>query len=120
MKQEKLALRKPVKVLQVYRNKYYYGKDEKSYSARVDTAAWRPIQSLSGFVQDGVLYLPESIRRSPDFSNCDLLLLDDDMNFDPDSRYEPALNHCFSLQHRRKVHVFEIGYSNGELELFLN
>ena len=71
-----MEFKRPVKLLQVFRNLNVYGKDKKSFGARKQEVAWRKFESKSGYVRDGELFLPETVLQQPHFLNCDLLTLE--------------------------------------------
>jgi hypothetical protein len=77
MKPRVVTFKHPVKVIQVYRNQQYYGKDEKSYETRRDALAWQPIPSATGYVKDGTLYLPPGVQESDIPAGCNLLIFTD-------------------------------------------
>jgi hypothetical protein len=78
MKPQSITFKKPIKVFQVFRNFNVYKKDEKSFEKRKEKLAWKPIASSSGHINDGIVYLPESIVNHPNFETYDMILMMDD------------------------------------------
>jgi len=130
MKLQEIIFKKPVKIVQIFRNINVYGKAKKSFDDRRDEMTWRDIPSKSGYVTDNELYLPEKILDNADFKRCGLITIEDDnlspTFSSPDLRFttvikggfETIYNHCFHLNQRAKVGIFEIRNNDG-LELFL-
>lgn len=125
MKQKQLIFKRPVKVLQVFRMIYEYGKDEKSFEDRKDKLAWKEIQSGNGYVAKQILYLPAIIQHDKKFTNCQLITIEDEADITPrhewkivNGKYERGNNHCFDLRHPRSYEIFR--FHNHPLELSLN
>lgn len=119
MKPQEILFRKPVKIIQVFRNIHIYGKEEKSFELRKDAMTWKHIQSKSGYLLDNELFLPEQIIKNPDFNNCDLIILVDDNSSQPLSflhKNEP--NYCFITSRPNQLDIFELRMNEG-LELHL-
>ncbi|MCU7551406.1 hypothetical protein OCK74_19950 [Chitinophagaceae bacterium LB-8] len=130
MKIREIKLKRPVKILQVFRNIVEYSKAEKSFDKRKEEINWGAIQSKSGYVLDHELYLPDTIIEDPGFNNCDLITMVDDnpltsfastgKQYKWASKYGYNLlnNHCFNLGHSREFEIFNIK-NDGVLELYL-
>jgi hypothetical protein len=124
MKREEVAFKKPVKVLQVFRMINEYGKDEKCFADRKDKLVWKQISSNNGYVADGILYLPETIKNDKKFGNCHLITIEDEADITPqheyktlNSGYEKGNNHCFNLHHPSRYEIF--AFANDPVELLL-
>jgi hypothetical protein len=119
MKLQEIIFKKPVKLIQVFRNINIYGKEEKSFEVRKDAMTWKPILSKSGYVLENELYLPEQILQHPDFSNCDLIILEDDnsVQYLHFSNKEQS-NYCFITTRPNQLDIFELRMKE-ELELHL-
>lgn len=120
MKLQEIQFKNPVKILQVYKNSYTYGKDQKSFNERKEKADWHPFHSKSGYIKDAVLYLPESIIANDSFTNCNLITIEDE-NKNPEfnTGTETVRNQCFQQAHSIKLHIFRI-VNEVELEVFLD
>lgn len=134
MKAETIQFARPVKVLQVFRNINIYGKLKKSLDDRKSELEWTYIESKSGHVKDGQLFLPASIKTNPDAVSCDLITLEDDnqpqiftsahlqfrklLAFIPRLPDPPLANHCFNLARPNNLDIFELRLES-ELELYL-
>lgn len=130
MKLQEVVFKKPIRVIQVFRNINIYGKKDKSFDLRKEELLWKSIQSKSGFVSEDELYLPEQILTNPDFNKSDLITMEDDNNYQPftsqhlqDTKIisfgnKPFLNHCFSLTRPNQIDIFELRFKE-ELELHL-
>lgn len=100
---------KPVKVIQIFRNIYTYGKDERSFSSRKDKLAWKPIPSTSGHVADQVLYLPPSLKNMPAIGKSVLIfLLDDQFPIPEHSVFEQEKVQFASTNQHFKLNSFRI------------
>lgn len=129
MKAVEFLFRRPVKVLQVFRNAVFYGKSQKSWEDRAHMMDWEVMQSQSGYLEEGILYLPETIRSFPDLPQSDLITLEDDnpptAEVPNRGRYslwrdtEGQTNRCFNLLHPRKFDFFEIAQEGDDLILSL-
>jgi len=130
MKHQEIIFMNSVKVFQIFRNINVYGKSTKSFDERKEKIAWRDINSKSGHVISGELFLPEQILSNPDFKTCDLITIEDDNSHNTltsrDLRFrkiiypnlKPKYNHCFDLSKHNKLDIFEIRNS-AEIELYL-
>lgn len=129
MKLQELKLKRPKKILQVFRNINVYGKEEKSFEERKEEVAWKDIKSKSGYVLNNELYLPEKILENPKLMTCNLITIEDEnkrINYTTaalrfsriDTDDKKIKNQCFNLAHPNKFEIFEIKY-NDELEVFL-
>jgi hypothetical protein len=117
MKPQEINFKKPVRIIQVFRNINIYGKEEKSFELRKDAMTWKPIPSKSGYVANGELYLPEHVATHPQFSNCDIITLEDKHPSSAPS-ISAETNHCFSTARTNPLDIFEIRMKE-ELELHL-
>ncbi len=129
MKQQEILLTRPVKVVQVFRNINVYTKAQKSFADRKDAVSWKSMASRSGYVQDGILYLPEHLLSSQDLKSIELITIEDDNHTPPqerDLRYDKRINdnydegmiHYFKHGVRIQFDLFEIK-RNPHLELHL-
>jgi hypothetical protein len=131
MKLRELVFRHPVRVVQVFRNIIFYGKDQKEFDERAGLMTWHPMHSKSGFIEDGILFLPDSISSLPDLPICDVITIEDDnplphplAPWDKRKRVSHQLpegetNRCFNLQHPRRLDIFELKKEDRQLELHL-
>ncbi len=119
MKFQEILFKKPIRIIQVFRNINIYGKQDKSFETRKDKISWKQIQSNSGYIFENELYLPEQILMNPDFKDCDLITIEDD-NQDQvaSSKYKSILNHCFITTRTTLLDIFEIRMKE-EVELHL-
>lgn len=119
MKSQPLTFKKPVKIIQLFRNINTYGKEEKSFEDRKEKIAWKPMQSTSGFVKDDVAHLPEVVLTDPNFASFDLIVLIDD-NFQELQNvvYTKAQNLCFRKNSGNEVDFLQIKL-NEKIELYL-
>ena len=111
MKQQAYTFRHAVTALQIYRNIYSYGKEQKSFDDRKELAAWKPIVSKSGYVLNNQLYLPESIVAEADFKNCALLTIEDnnsDVHHTLHHIYPKKINQCFQRSRHLKLDIFKL------------
>ena len=119
MKPQQIVFKKPVKLIQVFRNINVYGKEEKSFELRKDVMTWKPIPSKSGYVLENELFLPEQILRNPDFNNCDLIILEDDNTIQSLSfLHKKESNYCFITTRPNQLDIFELRMKDA-LELHL-
>lgn len=109
--------KKPVRIVQIFRNINEYGKEDKSFDSRKEKLVWKPIVSTSGHVLDQALYLPEEISSHPKFENCNLITLTDD-NLPPLQSVviDYNKNHCFHLPSSSKLNIFHFKLAD-ELEV---
>lgn len=124
MKQHFQLFKKQVRVLQVFRMINEYGKDEKSFADRKDKLVWPIIQSPNGYVADGILHLPESIRQESLSANCHLITIEDEADLTPqpewkivNGKYERGHHHCFNLHHPRSYEIFRFHQHPFEISL---
>jgi len=121
---------KPVKVIQVFRNINTYRKAERSFDDRREVLEWRPVNSGSGYVKEGMLYLPEHISEDKQFENSNLITIEDDQQphiYGPCSlahtdgygrKVESITNRCYPRSHRWPFDIFKITNS-APLEIHL-
>lgn len=131
MNLQEIKFKTPVKILQIFRNINIYGKNDKSLNNRKEVLRWNEIQSKSGYVSDGELYLPETILKNPDFKTCDSITIEDNNQPEAfssnDLRFTNVIasntpqqhNSCLRLRNGLKYKIFEVR-KNNEMELFLN
>lgn len=124
MKTKEVRFGRPAKLLQVYRMVHEYGKEQKSFAERTDKLDWKEIPSVSGYVENGELFLPAEITGDPKFGNCGLITLEDQCDVTPqrqwkliNGRYHKGDNHCFNLHHPNRYEMF--GFDKDPLELWL-
>ncbi len=119
MKPQPITFKKPIKIVQLFRNINTYGKEEKSFEDRKEKIAWKPISSTAGFVKDNVVHLPESILAQPNFEHCDLIVLIDD-NFQASQNvvYTNEKNLCFRNKSSNKLDFLQIKLEE-KIELFI-
>lgn len=115
---------KPAHIVQVFRMANRYGKEEKSFADRKHKLVWREMSSTSGYVDNGLLYLPESVSTDKKFGNCALITIEDQCDLTPrgewklvNKRYEKGDNHCFNLHHPSGYETF--AFFNDPPELWL-
>ncbi len=122
MKPLEFVFKRPVQVLQVFRNVVRYEKDQKAFEERTPLMQWQSISSKSGWVTGDKLFLPDSISSQVDLPGCDLITIEDDnppgsiasmatMRREFTERYWPksaVLNRCLNLRHRREFDIFYI------------
>lgn len=123
MKFKTIRFHRPVSVLQIFRNIHIYDKTMKSFAGREDAMRWNEINSLSGFIQNNALYLPESVQEIAGFMQCDLLTIEDDRLPLPVPAYshnrQRFTNRCFRLQKSVKADIFRIARRETGIELHL-
>jgi hypothetical protein len=123
MKLQEVSFPHPVKVLQVFRHIHVYDKTEKSFENRKEINQWKPMASVSGYIQDGKLYLPEEILNNPAFPNCTLITLEDDNQPLPAKANNHAIpgghNQCFQQANKIPLHIFDLRVQTG-MELYLH
>lgn len=129
MTEKTIKFGKPVKVFQVFKHTNFYTKEEKSITDREAILNWQTHLSMSGYVNQGKLFLNEQILSNPDFKDCNLITLNDSKarNLLHNGRYEylelpekfNTHNSCLSLINSARIdNTIEI--RNGEnLELFV-
>jgi hypothetical protein len=124
MIQQEIIFKKPVQVVQVFRMINMYGKDEKSFSDRKDKLVWREMSSGSGYVANGILYLPPGVHNDKKFGNCDLITIEDECDVTSQDewkmisgKYERGNNHCFNLHHPGQYEIFT--FNNDPIEISL-
>jgi len=113
-----VSFKKPVKILQVFRNVVYYRKDEKSFADRQHKLAWRPVDSPHGGVADGQLLLPETILEHPRLQQCKLITIVDDISMEHYHLRDFQYNDCLVLDVPRPLSIFNL-VQKEELELHL-
>jgi len=122
MKLKTIVFKKPVTVLQIFRNIYEYGKEQKSLDDRRELAQWKTISSKSGYIKDNELYLPEEVVTEPHFTNCTLLTLEDNNNafhHTLPNIYPQKNNRCFQQAQTIKLDIFNL-HINEKMELELD
>jgi hypothetical protein len=124
MKLQEIIFKRPIKIFQVFRNISVYGKEQKSFADRKDNNTWAVIQSKSGHLINGELYLPEQILQNPDFVTCDLITMEDDnpsrtLQSEAIRTNNLLYNHCFHLARKNRLYIFEIRNKNS-IELHLH
>jgi hypothetical protein len=77
MKLQEITFRRPVKIVQVFRNINIYGKADKSFENRKEAMEWKPVSSRSGYVVDNDLFLPEKFFDNNVPGNCEIITLED-------------------------------------------
>ncbi|TKC10896.1 hypothetical protein FA048_12060 [Pedobacter polaris] len=119
MKSQSITFKKPVKVVQLFRNINTYGKEEKSFEDRKEKIAWKPIQSTAGYVKDDVVYLPDSILDQQNFEQCDLIVIIDDNFHQPQNVvYITEKNLCFKRNSLNKFDFLQLKLDE-KIELYL-
>ncbi|MBB2145475.1 hypothetical protein GM921_08275 [Pedobacter sp. LMG 31464] len=119
MKPQSIVLKKPIQVIQLFRNINTYGKEEKSFDDRKEKIAWKPIQSTAGYVKDEVVHLPESIVEQPNFEHFDLLLIiDDNFHTSQNVVYTEKKNLCFRRNSQNKFDFLQLKLDD-KIELYL-
>jgi hypothetical protein len=128
MKLQEITFKKPVKILQIFRNINVYGKADKSFENRKKAMEWKPVSSKSGYVIDNDLFLPEKFFDNNVAGNCEIITLEDNNQQETfsatdlqhtkmiASNNEPGFNRCFKQKSFAKIDIFEI---KNDLELFL-
>jgi hypothetical protein len=128
MKLQEITFRRPVKIVQVFRNINIYGKADKSFENRKATMEWKPVSSKSGYVVDNDLFLPEKFFDNNVPGNCEIITLEDNNQQETfsatdlqhkriiASNNKPDSNRCFKQKNFAKIDIFEI---KDDLELFL-
>jgi hypothetical protein len=111
--------------LQVFRQIHVYDKDEKSFEQRKHKLQWNDIASSSGYVHDGILFLPAPVANDKKFTNCDLITIEDEADVTAQheykmihKHYEKGNNHCFNLHHHNEYEIFSF-YQTDPLQLHL-
>ncbi len=121
MKWKEHTFKNPVTVLQIFRNIYEYGKDQKSFEDRKNLAQWRHISSKSGYVLDNQLYLPENIMEDNHFSNCTLLTIEDSnstFHHTLQHIFPKKLNQCFQQARHIKLDIFKLEIGT-QIEMYM-
>ena len=124
MKPQVIIFKRPVKVLQIFRNINVYDKTKKSFVDRKAELIWNDIKSINGHIFENELCLPEKILTNPDLKTCDLITITDDnphqsskeINLKNDENY----NYCLHLNRPVKIDIFKIERQEDVLELHLN
>jgi hypothetical protein len=99
MRNSILHFTKPVSVIQAFHHHYDYLKDQRRFEERKDIAAWqRTFQSISGFVEDGELFLPENILDSEGLKLATHITLEDVQNPSHYHFKQSQPNQCLNLQ----------------------
>src|SRR6186713_160365 len=131
MKTQEIIFKRPVIVIQVFRNINVYGKPQKSFEDRKAEMEWSDVYSKAGYVLNNELYLPEEILKKPDLKTCDLITIEDDMQSQTftytdlmstrvfSSNRTPEYNQCFYMTHPNKLDIFEVR-KNEDIELHLH
>jgi hypothetical protein len=128
MKLQEITFRRPVKIVQIFRNINIYGKADKSFENRKEAMEWKPVSSKSGYVVDNDLFLPEKFFDNNVPGNCEIITLEDNNQQETfsatdlqhkriiASNHKPDSNRCFKQKNFAKIDIFEI---KDDLELFL-
>ena len=80
MKKQEIEFKKPVKVIQLFKNIHIYTKAEKSFELRKDQMQWKDVNSKSGYINKEELFLPEVLLEKKDFQLCEMILLSDNVS----------------------------------------
>ena len=116
---EEKTFKKPVSVIQIFRHILRYGKEDKPSEKRLGFGRWDAINSQSGHLYDGHLYLPDSITEHPHFDDCNLIIMVDDNSAPLDLNGRDVKTHyCLSLSQPNKFDIFEL-QAKDDLELYL-
>ncbi len=119
MKDQHYTFNRPIKILQIFSNILRYAKEDKSFDKRRERLAWRPVESLNGYVKEGELFLPSGILEHEALKRCNLITIKDSLA--PPFNYMERMesNDCFELTAPRKLGNFNIQQAE-ELELHLH
>ena len=107
---------RPVQVVQLYQKQIRFGKEEK---ASFDLKAFLALSESSvstGFVNNGKLFLPESIKELRELGSADLLVIENDLATEKPSKF-----HFLRTESVNAVQIFKIrGKAPSELHLEWN
>lgn len=98
-----VTFKRPVSIIQIFRNIHVYGKEGKAYADRAEQLAWKEISSKAGYIQDQQLFLPRTIVDDPSFSGCDLITMEDN-----NDTGQGTPNRCFHFARRNVLDIFEL------------
>lgn len=110
--------RKAVTVLQIFRHVNVYTKSERSFALRKQKIHWPKQLSKSGFIENGILCLPESIMQAPQLHTCDLITIEDHFLSGEMKQEIQTSNRCLSLHQPVNLYIFQLNKKEA-LELFL-
>jgi hypothetical protein len=113
-----VTFKKPVKILQVFSNIVYYSKEDKSFADRKHKLEWRDAESVSGYIADQQLFLPELVLAHPALQRCSLITMVDDQTIAHQHHWNIAQNDCLVLDVPRPFGDFNLAQKE-ELELHL-
>lgn len=85
-KPKEIELKRPLRVIQVYRNACLFQKGDLALGQNRDFLRWPEKSSSTGFVSNGVLRLMQPFEELTRINQYDLVLLFDDFSDDPDRR----------------------------------
>ncbi len=99
MRNSILHFTKPVTFIQAFHHHYDYLKDQRRFEERKDIAAWqKTFQSTNGYVEGGVLFLPESILNVESLKLATHITLEDIQHPSHYHFKQSQPNHCLNLQ----------------------
>lgn len=75
-----INLKRPLGVIQVYRNASMFAKGDHTFETGRDWLCWPKKESTSGFIQDNELYLPEKADGYDDMNRYSLIFMLDDFS----------------------------------------
>lgn len=114
---EEIILHHPLKILQVYRHIYIYGKENKKTDERSIANTWHSIPSSYSYFLKGGLYIAEDSLITDNIKNSFAILIVDDNTPSASLNVNESVN-ILNLTHPKKWGFFEISLKE-KLELHL-
>jgi len=119
---QEIQLKRPLQVIQVYRNASMYEKGDPVIENGRDWLRWPEKESVSGYVEQGELYLPEKADGYEDINRYSLLFLLDDFSEKEKDKlfaWKTLSNLYTQISTSLGIDFLHIKY-NEELELHFN
>ena len=115
MKHSEIQFKKKVKVIQVYRNLFVYGKEEKSFEKRKEKLAWKAGPSSNGFIKEGELFINQSVLEQKHIEQCQVIILTDEFVHKDSALFKSSVQ-CLSPAKSWPLYIFTLK-NNLELDL---
>lgn len=108
--------KKPVKVLQVFKQIHIYGKENKSFESRKEVMKWNDFNSANGYVKEKELFIPEYLIDNARLNESALITLEDSHFISSNNFPKPNLSNSFPYSKRYSIDIFDL---HNNLDIFL-
>lgn len=116
MKFKEGRFKKPVKILQVFKQIHIYGKENKSFESRKEVMKWNDFNSSNGYVKDKELFIPEYLIDNARLNESALISIEDTHIISFNNFPKSGLSKSFPYSKRYSIDIFDL---HNNLDIFL-